>query len=104
MPERERSYLPVFAALTSVFAVVLVAIVAAAGFGAAVDNSTSNSPPAPVPVKLSEYAITPGAVTVSAKGSIDVTNTGSMAHNVSITGYTRVHNWQEIEDLFLRKI
>ena len=86
VPARERSYLPMFAALTSVFAVVLVAIVAAAGFGAAVDNSTSNSPPAPVPVKLSEYAISPAAVTVAAQGSIDVTNTGSMAHNLSIVG------------------
>ena len=39
-----------------------------------------------MPVKLSEYAITPAAVTVAAQGSIDVTNTGSMAHNLSIVG------------------
>ena len=40
VPGRDRSYLSMFAALTSVFAVVLVAIVAAAGNGAAVDDST----------------------------------------------------------------
>ena len=38
-------------------------------------------------VKLSEYAITPAAITVPAGGSIDATNTGTMAHNLSIVGH-----------------
>lgn len=84
MPERNRNFLSTFAALTSVFAVLLVAIVAAVGKGAPADSALTTATAKPVKVTLSEYAITPSTVSVAAGGSIDVLNTGSMAHNLSI--------------------
>jgi FtsP/CotA-like multicopper oxidase with cupredoxin domain len=39
-----------------------------------------------VTVDLTEFALTPAAVSVPAGGSIEVTNSGSVAHNLSITG------------------
>jgi len=53
-----------FAALTSVFAVMLVAIVAVVGKGAPADSSIATASAKPVAVELSEYAITPSTITV----------------------------------------
>lgn len=64
MPNRDRKYLPMFAALTSVFAVMLVAIVAVVGKGAPADSSIATASAKPVAVELSEYAITPSTITV----------------------------------------
>ena len=48
---------------------------------------TATRPPAAdAPVALSEFALTPAAVTVPAGGSLKVTNDGTMAHNLSIEG------------------
>ena len=40
----------------------------------------------PVPVSLTEFALAPDAVTVGAGGTLDVTNDGSMIHNLQVRG------------------
>ena len=73
-----------FALVTSVFALIMVGVVAATrpdggGSSAAVAAG-------PVPVTLSEFAINPGNVVVPKGGSLSITNTGSQAHNAAVTG------------------
>ena len=71
-----------FAVAASMFA-MLIAIVAVSG-----DKGSSGSDEvvtAPVAVALSEFALSPAAITVPKGGSITVTNNGAMVHNVAIT-------------------
>lgn len=83
--DRDRSFLPTFAILTSAFALLLVVIVAAAGRGGK-DDTVTTAAAAPVAVQLSEFSITPKTLTLQEGGSLDVANTGSQAHNFSIEG------------------
>ncbi len=71
-----------FAVAASIFA-MLIAVVAVSG-----DKGSSGSNAvvtAPVAVGLSEFTLTPEAITVPKGGSLTVTNNGTMVHNVAIT-------------------
>lgn len=83
MSPASQTMLSRFAVVTSIFALIMVGVVAATrpegGGGTAVAAG-------PVPVALSEFEISPGTISVPKGGSITVTNNGSVAHNVSVTG------------------
>lgn len=83
-PNEDRSMLTVFASLTSVAAFLLAAI----GIIVVVnkDDGPSTAEAAPVSVALSEWAITPKAISAPVDGSLQVTNDGTMAHNLSVEG------------------
>ena len=69
--------------VAEMFALVLAftAVVMAAGD----DNGAGSvSTAAPMHVTLTEFAITPGAVTVAAGGMLHVTNGGSVEHNLPV--------------------
>ena len=66
-------------AVLAAFALSITAFLMAAGSGAEEAASTA----APVHVVLSELAITPGALTVEAGGSLHVVNEGNIAHNLT---------------------
>ena len=84
MSPTNQSMLARFAVATSVFSLLMVAFVAAKGTdGGGGGQSVST---APVAVELSEFAITPATVTVPQGGSVSITNTGSMDHNLGVTG------------------
>ncbi|CAN5435161.1 hypothetical protein BH10ACT1_BH10ACT1_22940 [soil metagenome] len=72
-----------FAVATSVFA-LLIAALAVTGRGDA--SSSKEVVAGPVAVALSEFALTPSAVTVAKGGSLAVTNNGTMVHNLLIEG------------------
>ena len=82
MSPASQTMLSRFAVVTSIFALVMVGVVAATrpdGSGA------TSASAAPVPVALSEFAIAPSTISVPKGGSIAVTNNGTMAHNVAVT-------------------
>ncbi len=85
MESPNQTLLARFAALTSVFAIVLVSFVAAKG-SSNDSSSDSVSVGAPVPVALTEFAINPGGFTVSKGGSLAITNDGTQIHNLAIEG------------------
>ena len=83
--EKERSsYLARFAATTAVFALVIVAIVAGVKGGGGSDDDASVATSAPVAVTVSEFKINPGTIEVPQGGTIEVSNAGSMAHNIQV--------------------
>ena len=70
-----------------VAAVALVAALVAIGLSVrADDESSAGGPAAPLTaaVRLSEFRIEPGVVTVAEGGSLEVTNAGSVPHDLSI--------------------
>jgi FtsP/CotA-like multicopper oxidase with cupredoxin domain len=73
-----------FASFTSI-AAFLVAVIAIIVVN---DNTTTTatSSSGPVPVSMTEFAFSPSTVTVPVGGSLQVTNDGSMAHNLAIEG------------------
>ncbi|QXC61637.1 multicopper oxidase domain-containing protein [Aquihabitans sp. G128] len=73
-----------FALAASVFA-LMIAAVAVSGRGDA-SGPSATAAAAPVAISLSEFALTPSAVTVPKGGSLAVTNNGSMVHNLSVDG------------------
>lgn len=75
-----------FAAVISVVALVMVGVVAATSGGNSGDGSSTSAAAAPVAVALSEFQISPSTITVPKGGSLDVTNNGSMVHNLAVTG------------------
>ncbi len=84
-PNEDRSMLTVFASLTSVAAFLLAAI----GIIVVVNNDdgpSSSTTAAPVSVALSEWAITPASISAPVDGSLQVTNDGTVAHNLSVEG------------------
>jgi manganese oxidase len=73
-----------FAVAVSVFALLMVGVVAARGdSGGGSGGAAAASPP--VAVALSEFAISPSSITVPVGGSLQVANNGSMAHDLVIT-------------------
>ncbi|NLD77139.1 MAG: multicopper oxidase domain-containing protein [Acidimicrobiales bacterium] len=77
-----QSLLSRFAVVTSIFALLMVGVVAATR----PDGGGSSAVAAgPVPVTLTEFAISPNRVVVTQGGSLSITNSGSQAHNVAIT-------------------
>lgn len=77
-----QSLLSRFAVVTSIFALIMVGVVAATR----PDGGSSAVAAGPVPVALSDFAINPNRVVVPQGGSLALTNTGSQPHNVSVTG------------------
>ncbi|MBK6857617.1 MAG: cupredoxin domain-containing protein [Microthrixaceae bacterium] len=82
MSPASQTMLSRFAVVTSIFALIMVGVVAATRPEGGGSGSAST---APVAVALSEFAISPSTVTVPKGGSINVTNNGSVAHNVGVT-------------------
>ncbi|MCU1499722.1 MAG: putative multicopper oxidase [Acidimicrobiales bacterium] len=84
MSPSSQSLLTRLSVAVSLFALLMVSLVAASdgdpGTAAAVSTG------APVAVTLSEFAISPATITVPKGGSLALTNGGTTAHNVSITG------------------
>ena len=72
-----------FAAATSIFALLMVGVVAISASGGS-SSSDSEAVAAPVDVALTEFAINPAAIVVPLGGSINVSNNGTMDHNVSV--------------------
>jgi manganese oxidase len=71
-----------FAVVTSIFALVMVGVVAATQPDG---GGSSAAAAAPVAVATSEFEISPSTITVPKGGSIAVTNNGTVAHNVAVT-------------------
>jgi len=84
MEKESSSYLARFAAVTAVFALVIVAIIAGVKGGGGSDDEASVATNAPVAVTVSEFKINPGTIEVPQGGTIEVSNAGSMAHNVEV--------------------
>lgn len=82
MSPANQTMLARFAAATSIFALVMVGVVAITANGKS--GGDADTVGAPVDVALTEFAITPSAVSVPLGGSLNVTNNGTMPHNVTI--------------------
>ena len=72
------------ALIVAVLALVIAAVVAVVGDrgGSGGDAGTTDA----VTVELTEFALTPAALTVPEGGQLTVTNAGAVPHNLSITG------------------
>lgn len=84
MSPANQTLLARFSVAVSVFALLMVGVVAARGTSSS-GSDASAAAAAPVTVSLSEFAISPNAITVPLGGSLQVSNTGSVEHNVTIT-------------------
>ena len=83
MSPANQTMLARFAVAISVFALILVGVVAVRDNGGGGSDSSGSS--APVAIALSEFAISPATVSVPVGGKLQVTNNGTVAHNVQIT-------------------
>jgi plastocyanin len=72
-----------FAVAVSVFALLMVGVVAARGSDGG-GGGEATDVAAPVSVALSEFAISPASITVPLGGQIAITNNGSVDHNVAV--------------------
>lgn len=81
MSPANQTMLARFAVATSIFALLMVGVVAINSSGGASEESGEV---APVDVALTEFAISPAAITVPLGGSLNVSNNGTMAHNVAV--------------------
>jgi FtsP/CotA-like multicopper oxidase with cupredoxin domain len=72
-----------FAVVLAVLAIVIATVVAVYDRD---DSSTAGGNFDAATLELSEFALTPAALTVPAGGAIEVTNTGSVAHNLAVSG------------------
>jgi manganese oxidase len=75
-----------FAAILAVLALVFATAVALVGRDDDDGDAGGAGGGAAITVELSEFAITPAAITVPEGGQLTVTNAGSTPHNLSITG------------------
>ncbi len=80
-PPRDRSMLSVFAALTAI-ATFLLATAAIVAVSATSDTTVTAA--APVAVSLTEFKISPATINASGHVQLNVTNAGTMAHNLSV--------------------
>ena len=84
-PENEGNLgLAGFAVVLAVLALLIATVVAL--LGGDDDGGTAGGAGTPVTVSLSEFAISPAAITVPEGGSLTVTNGGTAAHNFSVEG------------------
>ena len=81
MSPANQTMLARFAVATSVFALLMVAVVAIKGNDSSSDAAGAS---APVSVALSEFAISPADIVVPLGGSIEVANNGTVDHNVTV--------------------
>lgn len=82
MSPANQTMLARFAVATSIFALLMVGVVAVTAGGSS--GSGDSAAAAPVDVALTEFAIAPAAIVVPVGGSLNVTNNGTMAHNVTV--------------------
>ncbi len=73
-----------FAAVLAVLALIFAAVALVIGKSGDDGSGGGTGAGAATTVELSEFAITPAALTVPAGGSLEVTNAGSTAHNLTI--------------------
>ena len=86
MSKSNQSLLARFAVLVSVFALLMVVAVAVTNKDDGGGGGGSSSEGATVPIALTEFKLTPAAISVPEGGKIEVTNNGTVAHNLAITG------------------
>lgn len=83
MSPANQTMLARFAAATSIFALLMVGVVAVSVSGK--DSGDGGAAAAaPVEVSLTEFAINPSAIAVPLGGSLNITNSGTMAHNATV--------------------
>ena len=82
MSPANQTLLARFSVAISVFALIMVGVVAATG--SKDSGSAESGPAAPVSVALSEFAIAPAAIVVPLGGKIAITNNGAVDHNVAV--------------------
>ncbi len=82
MSPANQTLLARFSVAISIFALVMVGVVAVRGDGGG--GSSEAAAAAPVAVALSEFAIAPSTVTVPVGGKLQVSNNGSVDHNVHV--------------------
>ncbi len=82
MSPANQTMLARFAVATSIFALVMVGVVAITANGKS--GGDAEAVAGPVDVAPTEFASTPAAVSVPLGGSLNVTNNGTMPHNVTI--------------------
>ncbi|MEZ5139681.1 MAG: multicopper oxidase domain-containing protein [Acidimicrobiales bacterium] len=85
MSPANQTLLARFAVAISVFALVMVGVVAARGDSGGGGSDAASAAAAPVAVALSEFSIAPSTITVPLGGKIQVTNNGTVDHNVAVT-------------------
>jgi plastocyanin len=83
-PDQDRTVLSVFGALVAVAAFLIAAVAVIAVVSN--DHTSGTKSSGPVAVSLSEYKITPSTINVPVGGSVEVTNAGSMPHNLTVAG------------------
>lgn len=82
MSPNNQTLLARIAIAVSVFALVMVGIVAVNDGGGSEGEAAADA--GPVPMALTEFALTPSSITVPKGGSIALSNNGTMAHNVAV--------------------
>ena len=82
MSPANQTMLARFAVATSIFALLMVGVVAVSTSDSS--NSSGAEAAAPVDVALSEFTISPAALVVPVGGMLNVTNNGTMPHNVVV--------------------
>lgn len=72
-------------------ALALIASVVAFGFAATGDDGggevAAGGAPSSVSVELAEFSVTPSSITVAAGGTLEVTNVGTIEHNLAVRGH-----------------
>ncbi|HEX2574820.1 MAG TPA: multicopper oxidase domain-containing protein [Aquihabitans sp.] len=81
MKSTNQTLLVRFSVAASVFALVMAAVAASSSGGSTQEASPTGEP---VAIALTEFALAPATVTVPKGGSIDVSNNGTMVHNVAV--------------------
>lgn len=85
MSPANQTLLARFAAATSVFALIMVGVVAATSGGSGDGGGGSAAAAvAPVNVSLAEFSITPATITVPEGATLQVSNDGTMIHNLAV--------------------
>ncbi|MCB0970307.1 MAG: cupredoxin domain-containing protein, partial [Acidimicrobiales bacterium] len=84
MSPANQTLLARFAAATSVFALIMVGVVAATSGGSGGGSGGGAAAAPPVTVSLTEFAITPATITVPEGTTLQVTNDGTMLHNLAV--------------------
>jgi uncharacterized cupredoxin-like copper-binding protein len=75
-----------FGIVLAVLALIFATVAVIFGGGDEPSDTAGTTGAGSTSVELSEFALTPAALTVPAGGSLEVTNVGSVAHNLAVTG------------------
>ena len=75
-----------FGVVIAVLALIFASVAIVFGGDDGSPDATSGGSGGSATLELSEFALTPAALTVPAGGTLEVTNAGSAAHNLTVTG------------------